>query len=657
MLIVDVDEGSPRDEQQLSSDPNAVLGVEPNHGPFSGGQLATIRGNGFSSAAVVRFGEEPLPEVDVTALDPNRIQVRVPAGLPGAVDVSVQIADDESTHRTLIDGYRYDAFYADPTTGSTAGGTVVTLHGAGTDWDERTEVLIDLSPCEVLEVRDASDGTQELDCRAPPGSPGAKVVTTRTGGRNESVTGAFSYAESATNFEGGIAGAALDDRLDVTVLDALFGEPLGGVNVLLGERGDARATLTDGSGVASFSGDLGPAQTVTLAGRCIQPMTLVDVPADTLTLYTSPILSPDCLPPSLDIPRFGGSAGAAPVKYLTGSLSWGTGIELRQASWRNVPLPVGDGEEQVAYVFELASASSAGFRLPSRFHAVTPQDKGTIGYLFDFETRNTGNMTLYALAGLERGAGSGRQFTPYAMGLVRGVDGSASDQHPVIPMELTLDHALRVEVRTPPTQSRGPDRVRLEVLLRVGRTGFVPLPHTARTLMLPVNEAIEFQGLPPLVGQLRDAEYVVTATAVTGASQALPFADVEALATRTTDQVVAVDRFIEVPRLLSPQAGEEWDSGRLTFDTEIEGDFDLWVVDVEFAGGLLRWRVIAPRERDHVELPDLAAYGVQLPRGPANIVLQAARVRDFDYTNLLQRSFGPGGWAAYSADTVSIYVP
>lgn len=658
VLIIDVDAGSSGTGRQVSSDPHAVLGVAPTHGPFVGGQLVTIRGNGFSSGARVWFGAVELDEPDVTALDPNRIQVRVPAGEPGAADVSVQIGDDSSTRRTLVDGYRYDAFYVDPANGSTSGGTIVTLVGMGTDWDEQTEVLVDLEPCEVLEVRDGAAGTQELDCRTPPGSPGSKVVAVRTGERTESVTGAYSYAESATNFEGGIGGEALEDRLEVTVLDELFGEPLAGVDVFLGDgRREDRATVTDSSGVASFAGELGPVQSLTVAGRCVQPLTLVDVPADTLTLYAAPILSPECLPPSLDIPRFGGSAGAAPVQFLKGSLSWGTGIELRQASWRNVPLPENDSEEQVAYVFELAQDSSASFRLPSRFHMVTPQEKGTIGYEFELETRNTGNMTLYALAGIERNGSNGREFTPYAMGMVQGVDGSDPEQHPVIPMDVTLDHALSVEVSSPPTQVEGPDRVRLEVLLRVGRAGFIPLPHTARTVLLPVGEVMEFQGLPALAGALNGAEYVITAKASTGATETLPVADVEALATRTTDQVIFVDRFIEVPRLTSPLEGEAWGLDLLAFDSNISGDFDLWVVSIEALGGLLQWRVIAPRERSHVDLPDLMAYGVERPTGPVRVVVAAARIRDFDYGNLRQRSFGPAGWAAYSADEMTVRVP
>ncbi len=657
VILIDADGGVER--EPLDTDPHALLGIDPAHGPFSGGQLAVVRGNGFSSQVRVWFADEELSEGEVTAVDPGRIQVRVPAGQPGAVDISVQNGDDEATFRTLPEAYKYDAFAVDPSTGSVVGGTLVTLVGSGIGWTSETEVLIDLAPCEVVEIRDNGGGIQELDCRTPEGSPGAKVVTTRTGAESPvSVTGAFTYDESATDFEGGSSGAQLDEFLEVTVLDDFLGERLPGVSVILGDGSrEDRVALTDDSGVASFAGDLGPTQTVTVAGPCVQPITVVDLPSEALTLYVTPILTPDCVPPSLDIPRFGGSAGAAPLNYFKGELSWGTGIEFKRASWRNVPRPSDESEEQVAYVFELASNSRVQFSLPSRFDVVTPSAPGALGYEFDLDTRNTGNLTLYALAGIERQVGSDRVFTPYVMGVVQGVDPTNEDLRPIIPMDIMLDHQLSVEVTQPLSQSRGPDRVELDVLLRVGRTGFIPLPHTTRSLLLPIAEAVEFQGVPPLVGGLRDAEYVVVATAVTGLDESLPVADMEALATRSTDSAVVMDRFIEVPRLKAPAPAAQWDARSLELDGSIAGDFDLWALEMLARGGALEWRIVAPRQTTRIELPDVSAVGATALEGPVSIQVHAARLRDFDYGSLRQRAYGVGGWSAYSADVISVVVP
>src|SRR5690242_16571601 len=37
--------------------PHALIGVDPPHGPFTGGTLVSLRGNGFASNARVWFGD------------------------------------------------------------------------------------------------------------------------------------------------------------------------------------------------------------------------------------------------------------------------------------------------------------------------------------------------------------------------------------------------------------------------------------------------------------------------------------------------------------------------------------------------------------------------------------------------------------------------
>ncbi|HXK20140.1 MAG TPA: IPT/TIG domain-containing protein, partial [Polyangiaceae bacterium] len=58
--------------------PHTVLGIDPPHGPFVGGTLVMIRGNGFESNARVWFGDVEVPKAGVTPVDPQRIQVVTP---------------------------------------------------------------------------------------------------------------------------------------------------------------------------------------------------------------------------------------------------------------------------------------------------------------------------------------------------------------------------------------------------------------------------------------------------------------------------------------------------------------------------------------------------------------------------------------------------
>jgi hypothetical protein len=170
-------------------------------------------------------------------------------------------------------------------------------------------------------------------------------------------------------------------------------------------------------------------------------------------------------------------------------------------------------------------------------------------------------------------------------------------------------------------------------------------------LPLPIGDEVRFSGLPALAKALNGAQYVVSAKGVTGLTEGYPIADIEALATRSTDRSLPVTGFIEVPRLVEP-TGQTWDGKRLHADPDIEGDFDLWTFNVEAGGGSFHWRIVAPRNRPDIALPNLAVAGLQLPRSAALIRTSAARIRDFDYGKLSQSGFGTGGWAAYSVDVV-----
>src|SRR5688572_27521978 len=55
--------------------PYAVLGVQPSHGPFSGGTRIEIRGRGFSSKTRVRIGALDVPAEETVANDPYHVQV------------------------------------------------------------------------------------------------------------------------------------------------------------------------------------------------------------------------------------------------------------------------------------------------------------------------------------------------------------------------------------------------------------------------------------------------------------------------------------------------------------------------------------------------------------------------------------------------------
>ena len=82
-------------------DPHSVLGVDPAHGPFTGGQRAVVRGTGFGGDVRIWFGPNQAAASDTVAVSPTQAQVTVPPGAAGPADVTAQNGEDESTRRTL----------------------------------------------------------------------------------------------------------------------------------------------------------------------------------------------------------------------------------------------------------------------------------------------------------------------------------------------------------------------------------------------------------------------------------------------------------------------------------------------------------------------------------------------------------------------------
>lgn len=629
--------------------PHALLAIQPAHGPYSGGTLVLLRGNGFGSNARVWFGDTELDAASVLAIDTKRLQVTAPPGAAGLVDVTVQNGDDESTTVALSGGYSYDAFYAEPATGPTSGGTLVTLHGQGTHWNETTEVSIDRNPCDIVEVRSET----ELVCRAPLGTPGAKPV--RVEGPDDEiidVLDAFTYENSDNGFRGGLSGDPLRGELKVIALDSMLGEVIPGAYAILGDD-DPLVARTDLNGVALLTGSaVGRTATVTVARKCFQPVTFVDVPVDTVTAYLDPVLSPSCFSPEGDIEGGGGNPGTG--SSVSGELVWPETQEFRRNNWGNVPAPASDNESKVAYVFPLSARPTDVFRVPTWNSPVTTSDMGSTGFRFSLSA-SAGTYTLYALAGIEQRGPAGVKFTAYATGLVRGVavplGKSVGDVF--IPVDVPLDHAMTLQIDGPKPTPVGPDRLDASVAIRVGSEGYMILPGGQQEALLGMNQSLEFVGVPPLVDSLEGTSYVIAASASTGPAGGLPRSVLGFLGVTTTANALQVGPFIEVPVAVQPARNGVWNGRDLAWDAAPGGlTPDLAIIDVQTAAGLFDWRVVVPGRKRAVRLPDLAAIDSTLawPTGEQGVQIALAQVLDFDYGNLRYRNLIERGWGAYAMD-------
>lgn len=637
------------------SDPHAVIGAQPSHGPFAGGQRVLVRGNGFSPAIRVWFGG--VEAGDVVPVDATKVQVTAPPGMAGPVELTTQNGDDASTKRTLVAGYSYDAVYAQPKSGPISGGNEVSLLGQGTAWGPTTTAFIDQSACSTLAVVSPT----ELLCVAPKGTPGSKTLRVADGaGETITVLDGYSYEDSTDGFKGGLSGAPLAGKLKVLVYDNYKGNPIPAA-VIVGTNESALVKQADASGVALFTDpSLDGPRTVTVAATCMNPITFVDVPVDTVTVYLDPVLSPLC-GASGDPPGTGSKVASGGA--VSGQLVWPDGVEFKRADWK-VPLPAG-AEAMVAYVFAASGSPTQQFYLPSPGSATTPESPGDVGYEFDFYTY-PGDKTLYAIAGLEDRTKSPPSFIPYSMGIVRGVPvlPNESTEDVFIYMNSTVDQALRLEPEPPSVGPKGPDRFYGNVSLRLGADGFAILPNSTKTPFLPLLDDLDFVGVPALSGAFTGSTYFVAAKAVTGANLGAPMSVVQSVQSNTTAFPIQIDGFVGVPTLTTPALNAAWDTRHLEMHLEAgSAPVELLVYDVSSGNGLQHWTVAVPASSaaggvSAIELPDISPIeGGALASGPVTVALYAAHIEGFEYATLRYKHLRPGGMTAYSLDYFPSHIP
>jgi hypothetical protein len=630
-------------------DPHALIGVNPSHGPFNGGQARIVRGNGFGNGLRVWFGATELLPSDIIPVDPSRAQVIVPPGPAGPIAVKTQIGSDLSTARTLSAAYVYDRFYGEPSTGGTSGGTLVHWFGQGTSWGPETTVTIDDKPCEPVEVVSPT----EIKCTTAAAPAGAKSVKIGTADETAVVRDGFTFADSDNGYTGGLSGAKLTNRLKVLVYDAYSGAPLVGAYVLAGDDASTGLTKrTDASGFALFEDPaLGPKRSLTVTAFCHQPITFIDVPVDMATVYLAPILSPACNPAG-DPPATGGRGIA--LSTLKGEIVWGVDGEFRSLAWKNIPTP-GPSEKLVGYVFRLTGDPAGAFALPPPSEGVRPDTPGgKVGYPFTMTTW-LGNLTLYALVGIEDRSGSTHKFTAYAMGIVRGVAAALGQTTSdiFIPIDIRLDHAVSLVAEAPPPGPRGPDRVRLGVSVEVERGGYAVIPGGVATFPLPVSRTLSFVGLPPLSGALASGRYMASGLAGTGPTLTTPLSHVGHYA--STTESIALGNFLNVPVLDYPSFGGPWDGRRLSFAfLPGGGGVDMTLLQVQSGSGLVTWSIAVPGGGARtVVLPDLRRAfpeGGALVPGNVSISVLGGAVRGFDYARVRYSHLGPTGFEAYAMD-------
>ena len=195
----------------------AITGLSTSSGSSAGGTLVEINGSGFTNASEVDFGAAAV--YDFTVNSDGQITVVAPPNYAGTVDVSVITAAGTSAS-VAADRFTYTAAAAPAVTGlsissgSTAGGTTLTLTGSG--FTGASDVLFGGVSATSFTVNSDSS----ISAMAPPNAAGIVDVTVAT----PSGTSAVSASDRFTyNSAGAPAVSALATSAGTTAGGATVG--------------------------------------------------------------------------------------------------------------------------------------------------------------------------------------------------------------------------------------------------------------------------------------------------------------------------------------------------------------------------------------------------------------------------------------------------
>jgi hypothetical protein len=634
----------------------SISRVVPDHGPFTGGTTAVLRGTGFTDESQVTFGTHMVQPADHQLVDGRRLQVVVPAGEVGTVDVSVQVGDATFT---LEDAYTYDALAVDPTSGSVSGGTFVNIIGSGTSFADGDTVLFGRMPCTDVTVVSET----RITCRTPPMAAGTVDVTVRRAADASETTAvsAYTYYETADPFGGGLGGGPITGSINLTAIDAMTGLPVADAFAIVGEDlSTVHQGLTNVMGQITFSGpDLRGTQTIHVAKHCYERTSVVSFDASDVTVFLTPWMDPMC---GMGSPSGGGRGRNG--SFIEGELVWRGPNEYGPNPWSNIPEPR-EGWNRVAYVFTTQVRVDAPNPDPAAgggtnrvLERIIPCEAGfpqcsELGYPYRIFARPAG-LAVYALAGLENPTAG--QFIPYVMGVARNVlagPGETVTGVDVV-MDIPLDHYVEAQLGAhPEALDEGPDRYRLEATLDLGGEGLVVRRWSTFDFDLvrrrDASRAIRFVAEPALRGTLTDGRYRIAAGWYTTEYDQPPYTTTVVNGETAVDDVVTMPDFIGIPDAVSPENGAPLPADRMLRwrSTPGGGEADFHVIIMIGGDGNPAWRMFVPGNVYEAPIPDLSTIPEleDISSGTIIWAVFSIRVPGFEFDEFRYTYLNDGYWS------------
>jgi hypothetical protein len=618
-----------------------VNAAKPSHGPFVGGTEVILTGSGFDQKTTVKIGGK-IPQVgDLQILSPVAIRVITPAGEVGPADVVVAKGAE---FVTLQGGYTYDPIALDPDSGPTAGGTLVTLTGKGTDF--RAGMTLSLGGAPLTEVEVVSPTTVRARTPAGPAGPSDLTLTGLPGAIGErTIAGAFTYYSSTNPKSGGMGGGPIAGTLTVSVLNWLDRKPVVGAQIVVQkERSFTLTAKADAKGVAVFTGPslTGPV-TVSAGFAGFESSSLVSFDARDVTIFLMPIPQPQPGP----IPP-GPQAGMIKGYVLFGGAT-GAGSPI----WKIVPEPKGDQVKRV-YVYTSFPSVEWGPQMPSSSATIDyDASKSITAWPYTIIGR-TGGMAVYAVAGLFNKVT--QAFDPYAMGIARGVVVGPGETKSVdVWVQIPLTEKITLKLKDLPPEV---SRYQVRFAISLGAEGVILRPdHEVGGDGLAAS--LSFARLPGFGNQgLLDGSYTVDVQLESAAPDGLPTVHGTLRSVLADqDRTIVVDRFVGPPSQVKPAAGAAIEGNTLQWGVSGE-PADLAVTTIRLTDDTPVWRVISKGDVTQVKLPDPKTLGLPAwPSGPMSWSQWHARLPGFSFDSYNYSHLNSSYWDRWSFDQFDLKVP
>lgn len=536
----------------------SITGITPVAGPAKGGTAVALTGSGFEDGMQIRVG--PLACAGVQVKGPGDAVAITAPGSPGPSDVRVALGGAEAV---LPGAFEYtvtgtDVLVSKPASGAAAGGTFLRIYGVG--FGGETRVHVGPYPASDVVVHDAT----LITAYTPPGAVGTVDVVVETSGVEEVLPGAFTYYDPTSGY-GGTWGEAVDEAVNVTVLDLLTGDPIPGAFVVLRATAEVPFTgLTDANGEITFGGPgLLGRQVATASKAAYSTASVVEFDATNVTLQLYPYIPPapgetpgTPLEPGGVSGRVTGLGkylvippGSCAGKDTTASMYCLPCIDAADCGNPDaVCAPVADEGTFCTTRCDAGEACPEGYACASNADGTArclptagkkearcivsePQvTSGTpdieAGVVVAPDATYSMPSRLGEVAVVCRGGyvdvDTG-DFVPLVMGVARHVFVTPGETLPDQDVELSIPLERRVDVRLddPPLAPEGPDTVQIEAWLVLGTDGAIPMGLATGS---SGDDAYTIAHLPlALTDDLYDATYTFWTGAYTNLSGQTPY--------------------------------------------------------------------------------------------------------------------------------------